>query len=100
MDPITCPHPVCGYTWTPRKANPKKCPQCMNPLWQSPRPKKKVHEGSSSVVERPSVKIPDEQSDGKTEGGSSVQIPASPHSIPIDIATARAKAEELLKKLA
>lgn len=35
-------------------------------------------EGSSSVVERPSSKIPSERSDGKDEGGSSVRIPASP----------------------
>lgn len=33
--------------------------------------------GSSSVVERPSAKIPEQP--GKAEGGSSVQIPASPH---------------------
>ena len=38
MEPKTCHH--CGYQWTPRKENPKKCPQCMNPLWKSPRPKK------------------------------------------------------------
>jgi hypothetical protein len=50
------------------------------------------------VVERPPVKIPDEQSDGKTEGGSSVQIPASPQ--PVFIDERRAKAEELFRKLA
>lgn len=41
MEPKTCPHPNCGYTWTPRKEGVKKCPQCANPLWKSPRPKKK-----------------------------------------------------------
>jgi hypothetical protein len=39
MEPRTCPHKTCGNVWTPRKANPKKCPQCGNSLWQSPRPK-------------------------------------------------------------
>lgn len=41
MERKTCPHPTCGYEWTPRKANPVKCPQCTNPLWRSPNPKKK-----------------------------------------------------------
>lgn len=40
MEPRTCPHSTCGHTWTPRKAEPKKCPQCQNPLWRSSRPKK------------------------------------------------------------
>lgn len=40
----TCPHPTCGHTWTPRKAEPKKCPQCQNPLWQSPKPKRRKHD--------------------------------------------------------
>jgi predicted RNA-binding Zn-ribbon protein involved in translation (DUF1610 family) len=38
VEPRTCHH--CGNEWTPRKANPKKCPQCANSLWRSPRPKK------------------------------------------------------------
>lgn len=38
MEPKTCHH--CGNEWEPRKANPKKCPQCQNPLWRSSRPKK------------------------------------------------------------
>ena len=37
MEPKTCHH--CGNEWTPRKANPKKCPQCQNSLWRSSRPK-------------------------------------------------------------
>lgn len=40
MEPKTCPHARCGYTWTPRKAEPVKCPRCQNPLWQSSKPKK------------------------------------------------------------
>lgn len=40
MEPRTCPHPTCGHIWTPRKAEPKKCPQCQNPMWRSTRPKK------------------------------------------------------------
>jgi predicted Zn-ribbon and HTH transcriptional regulator len=27
---ITCKH--CGYEWTPRKANPIRCPMCQNLL--------------------------------------------------------------------
>jgi hypothetical protein len=34
-----CHH--CGHEWEPRVKNPKKCPQCQNPLWVSPRPKVK-----------------------------------------------------------
>ena len=34
-----CHH--CGHEWEPRVKNPKKCPQCQNPLWVSPRPKMK-----------------------------------------------------------
>ena len=132
MEPMTCPHATCGRTWTPRKANPVKCPTCQNPLWQSPRPKRSTisrrvdpvkfkptevpvadddvegidfyrqnsdgtytllgsnvdlgqNGGSSSVVERPPVKQDanvGSQPDAlllATGGGSSVQIPASPH---------------------
>lgn len=109
MEPKTCPREHCGYTWTPRKSAPKKCPQCQGPLWTSPRPHKR-HEGSSSVVERPSAKVPDEQSDGNAEGGSSVRIPASPHH-PVDksvtfqveqndsLSLQKARAEELIRML-
>ena len=118
---VICPHSTCGYEWTPRKENPRKCPQCQNPLWQSARPKRsklvdavkyfgvseEVYAGSSSVVERPSAKMPDDDlggaASGKAEGGSSVRIPASPPNVTsIDerLATARARAEELLRKLA
>jgi hypothetical protein len=58
------------------------------------------------VVERPSVKIPDDglggALSGKTEGGSSVRIPASPPnvtSIDAGIGVAKARAEELLRML-
>ncbi len=30
MESITCPK--CGYTWTPRKAHPIRCPLCMGNL--------------------------------------------------------------------
>lgn len=127
MEPRTCPHLTCGHTWTPRKANPKKCPQCQNPLWRSSRPKMpKVdivysqqenwpasvvamldeaigsREGSSSVVERPSAKVSDDEvglSDDNAEGGSSVQIPASPHSENDSLSDARKRAEALFARL-
>lgn len=140
MEPMTCPHVTCKYEWTPRKENPKKCPQCQNSLWQSPRPKRSTisrrvepvvfkttdvpvadddiegidfyrqnsdgtytllesnvdlgqNGGSSSVVERPSAKIPEQS--GKAEGGSSVQIPASPHYID-PLAERKARVQSLL----
>jgi hypothetical protein len=30
ITPIKCPH--CGYIWLPRMTNPKRCPQCKQPL--------------------------------------------------------------------
>lgn len=51
MEPKTCHH--CGNEWEPRKANPKKCPRCMNPLWKSPRPKKIKLDG---VAAQPSAR--------------------------------------------
>ena len=94
MEPKTCPH--CGYIWTPRKENPKKCPQCANPLWQSPRPK--THHGESSTeVEQPaevdSKSLPNA---GKTQGGDPC---LSPPTIEDRLASARAKAEALFNKL-
>lgn len=41
MEPVTCPHDGCGYTWTPRKEKPKKCPQCQNPLRKVAGPPKR-----------------------------------------------------------
>jgi predicted Zn-ribbon and HTH transcriptional regulator len=40
-----CHH--CGHEWEPRVKHPKKCPQCQNPLWVSPRPK--VKKGSQWI---------------------------------------------------
>lgn len=37
---LTCPK--CRYTWTPRKADPKQCPNCTYRLW---RGKRAVEEG-------------------------------------------------------
>jgi hypothetical protein len=31
----------CGYEWTPRKENPKKCPSCQNPGWNTPRTRRR-----------------------------------------------------------
>ena len=91
----------CGNDWEPRKARPKKCPSCQNPNWD--KPKKKRRGGSSSVVERPSAKVSDEQSPDKAEGGSSVRIPASPHQQIVEtdsLSSAKARAESLLRQLA
>lgn len=61
------------------------------------------------MVERPSAKIPDEQSDGNAEGGSSVRIPAYPPQEPEcvhapeeekdSLSLLKAKADDLLRKL-
>lgn len=53
------------------------------------------------MVERPSVKVSDERSDDKTEGGSSVRIPASPPQLIENdsLSEAKARAEELFKRL-
>jgi hypothetical protein len=38
---MKCHREQCGYEWTPRKQNPRKCPNCQGPLWRSPNRKKK-----------------------------------------------------------
>lgn len=86
MDQKTCPH--CEYQWTPRKAEPRKCPRCQNSLWQSPRPKRK--RAVEAFTEIGLASAPE-------EGLNIVNLEAP---TPIDIASARAKAEELFKKLA
>lgn len=30
----------CGFEWVPRKAVPKRCPNCISPLWNVPRAQK------------------------------------------------------------
>jgi hypothetical protein len=42
-----CHH--CGHEWEPRVKKPKKCPQCQNPLWVSPRPKRQKNVSQTSV---------------------------------------------------
>lgn len=95
MEPKTCPHPTCGHIWTSRKANPKKCPQCQNPMWRSSRPKKtgsgarQTHQtaGADQGLPEPSV--------------VQVSNPASP-TIPIEkdsLSDAKARAEELMRQL-
>ena len=78
---MKCPHANCGYEWTPRKENPKKCPNCQNPLWRSDKPKKMA---SSSKAEHLAV--------NETVEGS---IP----SLPANFSDARKRAEELLRQL-
>ena len=31
----------CGNEWEPRKPNPKRCPACQNPTWNTPYRRKK-----------------------------------------------------------
>lgn len=92
----TCHH--CGYEWTPRKAEPRKCPQCQNSLWRSPRPKKFGGGGSGRHLDR---RIKNESRDGEK-----VQVrilPPEPSITPIEkdtLSEAKAKAEALLRRLA
>ena len=93
MEPKTCHH--CGNEWTPRKANPKKCPQCQNSLWQSPRPKKpgsgarQTHQtaGADQGLPEPSV--------------MQVSNPASPIQVIENdtLSDMKSRAEELFKRL-
>lgn len=95
----------CGNRWTPRKEHPRKCPGCQNPNWNREL-KRKRREGSSSVVERPSAKVSSDpmahSKDDNAEGGSSVQIPASPHQLieKDSLSEAKARAEALFRALA
>ena len=89
MDTKTCPH--CGYIWTPRKENPKKCPQCANPLWQSQRPKKKKNEPVAVVAQLAEQPV----FSGPVEGS----IPSDSPTIEDRLASARAKVEALFNKL-
>lgn len=90
MEPITCPHPTCGYQWTPRKENPRKCPQCMNPLWKSPRPKK-VGRTITTVSLTELANFPEEP--------ECVQAPEEPTKVKDSLSAAKAKAEELMRRL-
>ena len=100
MEPKTCPH--CGYIWTPRKENPKKCPQCANPLWQSPRPKKKnpvdamkhFKDGEAVFILPKGVGFPVED---VNQPLNDVLLPISDRES--NLAAARAKAEALFNKL-
>ena len=100
MDPKTCPH--CGYIWTPRKENPKKCPQCANPLWQSPRPKKKkpvdavkhFEDGEAVFILPKGIRFPVED---VNQPLNDVLLPISDRES--NLAAARAKAEALFSKL-
>lgn len=63
-----CHH--CGHEWEPRVKRPKKCPQCQNPLWVSPRPKKrKAAPTSIAASEAPAPTPP--TTDTSTEDGPS-----------------------------
>ena len=34
---LTCLHPKCGYTWTPRQTDVRRCPKCSSANWDKPR---------------------------------------------------------------
>lgn len=101
----TCHH--CGYEWTPRKAEPRKCPQCQNSLWRSPRPKKNRPEktGSGGIETQRTAVVDKLYASSPTLQESN---PASPAlnlegTQPIEkdtLSEAKAKAEALLRKLA
>ena len=104
MEPITCPHATCGRTWTPRKANPVKCPTCQNPLWQSPRPKRKTISARVEPIKLKPTEVPvadDEQVDrvdfySQSVGAEPVIILSKPvvHADPL--ADRKARVESLL----
>lgn len=99
MEPRTCPHSTCGHTWTPRKADPKKCPQCQNPLWRSPRPKRQ----KQVVVQEIKYSLSDLETapQGEWLVHPEKQGPECVHAPEIDsLSEAKARAEELLRKLA
>lgn len=83
VEPKHCHH--CGHDWTPRKANPKKCPQCQNSLWKSAKPKRK------NMVHLSEVR---EFSVDEMESLAQTSSPAADF-----IESARTKAEELLRRL-
>lgn len=102
MEPRTCPHATCGHTWTPRKENPKKCPQCQNPLWRSSSPKKQrvsTEEMSPSKPGKANVPI-------KSMGAERTDspLPWEPECVRApdekdSLSSAKAKAEELMRQL-
>jgi hypothetical protein len=103
MEPKTCPHPTCGHEWTPRKANPKKCPQCQNPLWRSPRPKKQRHdeyqEPTSEQKQQFIGKVM-EYAEGITfEPVPEPECVRAPEEEKDSLSLLKAKADELLRKL-
>ena len=106
MDPKHCHH--CDYEWTPRKENPKKCPQCQNSLWRSAKPKKPRTAAQvfmNEAVEDLNAGIPFDAPNpphvwpvyGGIERGS---MPVDEPSTTPSFAEQRRKAEELLRKLA
>jgi hypothetical protein len=101
MEPRTCPHPTCGHTWTPRKAEPKKCPQCQNPLWTSPRPKRiKLGAAYAQPSARASeVRSGDEAFDSLVPAYGENDAPI--HLVEKDsLSEAKARAEALIRQLA
>jgi DNA-directed RNA polymerase subunit RPC12/RpoP len=56
LELMKCHH--CGHEWEPRVKRPKKCPQCQNPLWVSPRPKRKAHAPMPTVPSEAAAPAP------------------------------------------
>ena len=104
MEPITCPHATCGRTWTPRKANPVKCPTCQNPLWRSPLPKRKtISQRVESIKLTPTeVPVADyEQVDRvdfyhQSVGAEPVLVHSEPVALVDPLAARKARVESLL----
>lgn len=95
MEPITCPHSSCGRTWTPRKANPVKCPTCQNPLWRSSRPKKRA--SVAQLVEQVTL---NHEVEGSMPSGSTKEPESTNEPVEKDsLSMAKAKAEELMRQL-
>ena len=88
----------CGNEWEPRKPNPKRCPACQNPTWNTPyKRKRNVPRGTLST----NIDMPAE---------SVIIAPMSEHidpdgammqAAPVDrLAEAKRKAMELYRKVA
>jgi hypothetical protein len=100
MEPKTCPHATCGYTWTPRKADPKKCPQCQNSLWRSPRPKKaKPHDEIMMTVADVWASLPSQAEIVSLETSVEPECVHAPEEEKDSLSFLKAKADELLRKL-
>jgi hypothetical protein len=105
---IKCHH--CGHEWEPRVKQPKKCPQCQNPLWKSDRPKKRnvvmgvdtAGEGTTSITSSEEVAPMPPTTDTSTEevqSDASGVVEPEVETEPLVLRLQR-EAEERLRRLA